>query len=75
MVQREKTPLSLIFFDIDHFKAVNDTYGHLVGDDVLYHLANLAKNSLRKSDIVARWGGEEFIVILPNLSKACISAR
>ncbi len=68
IAQREKTPLSLIFFDIDHFKAVNDTYGHLVGDDVLYHLANLAKNSLRKSDIVARWGGEEFIVILPNTS-------
>jgi diguanylate cyclase (GGDEF)-like protein len=73
IAKREKTPLSLIFFDIDHFKAVNDTYGHLVGDDVLRHLANLAKNSLRKSDIVARWGGEEFIIVLPNTSLTAAS--
>lgn len=66
VVQREKTPLSFIFFDIDHFKSVNDTYGHLVGDDVLRHLANLISNSLRKSDMVARWGGEEFIILLSN---------
>lgn len=66
--QREKTPLSLIFFDIDHFKSVNDTHGHLVGDNVLRHIANLVKNSLRKSDIIARWGGEEFIILLPNTS-------
>jgi diguanylate cyclase (GGDEF)-like protein len=68
VAQREHTPLSLIFFDIDHFKVVNDTYGHLVGDDVLRHLANITKNSLRKSDIIARWGGEEFIIVLPNTS-------
>lgn len=64
--QREKFPLSLIFFDIDHFKRVNDSFGHLVGDAVLRHIANLAKNSLRKSDVIARWGGEEFILLLPN---------
>jgi diguanylate cyclase (GGDEF)-like protein len=68
VAKREKTPLSLIFFDIDHFKIVNDEHGHLVGDDVLRHIANLAKNSLRKSDIIARWGGEEFIIVLPNTS-------
>lgn len=68
IAQRQETPLSLIFFDIDHFKSVNDTYGHLVGDNVLRHLANIVKNSLRKSDIFARWGGEEFIIILPNSS-------
>ncbi len=68
MSQREQTPLCMIFFDIDHFKAVNDTFGHSVGDDVLRHLADLVKNSLRKSDIIARWGGEEFVILLPNTS-------
>lgn len=66
--QREKTLLSLIFFDIDHFKKVNDTYGHMTGDLVLKELANLVKNNLRQSDTIARWGGEEFIIILPNTS-------
>jgi len=66
IARRENNPMSLIFFDIDHFKSVNDTYGHLVGDDVLRHIANLVKRSLRTSDIFARWGGEEFVIILPN---------
>ncbi len=66
--QREKTPLSLIFFDIDHFKKVNDIFGHLAGDEVLRHIAHLVKSSLRKSDLIARWGGEEFIILLPNTS-------
>ncbi|MDD2780439.1 diguanylate cyclase [Sulfuricurvum sp.] len=66
IAQREKSPLSVIFFDIDHFKHVNDTFGHLIGDDVLRKIAEISKNSLRKSDVVARWGGEEFIILLPN---------
>lgn len=66
--QREKSPISVIFFDIDHFKKVNDIFGHLAGDEVLKHVANIAKNSLRKSDVIARWGGEEFIILLPATS-------
>ncbi len=66
MAQRYDSSLSLILFDIDHFKSVNDTYGHLVGDEVLIKLAATIKRLLRKSDSIARWGGEEFVVLLPN---------
>lgn len=64
--QREDEELSIIFFDIDHFKNVNDIFGHLVGDEVLHQMAYLVKNTLRKSDMLARWGGEEFIILLLN---------
>ncbi len=63
--KRYKAPLSLILFDIDHFKQVNDTYGHLSGDNVLKHLAKLITINLRGIDIFARWGGEEFVVLAP----------
>ena len=56
---------SMIFFDIDHFKNVNDTYGHLVGDHVLTSLSTQCKSLLRTNDMLARWGGEEFVIILP----------
>ena len=62
-------PLSIILLDIDYFKKVNDTYGHKTGDDVLISLSNILKNSIRSLDILARWGGEEFIIIFPNTSK------
>ncbi len=67
--QRTKTPLSLILFDIDHFKKVNDTYGHPAGDYVLRHLTTLAKLVTRGDDILARIGGEEFAIILRNTDK------
>jgi diguanylate cyclase (GGDEF)-like protein len=59
------TPLSLVMVDIDHFKKVNDTFGHTEGDKVLREIAALLKTSVRKKDTVARYGGEEFILILP----------
>jgi len=61
----KKGPLSVIMVDIDHFKAVNDRYGHDEGDRALIHIASLLKGSLRKHDIVARFGGEEFLIVLP----------
>lgn len=64
--RRFSYPLSMIMIDIDHFKAVNDTYGHNVGDDVLKQLANIVQENIRKIDIFARWGGEEFLVLSPN---------
>ncbi len=56
---------SLVMMDLDHFKQVNDTYGHLTGDKVLVECANRVKQELREADILSRWGGEEFLVILP----------
>ena len=63
--ERYKRPLSLIMTDVDHFKKFNDTYGHQVGDIVLIHTARLFKSTMRDLDLPCRYGGEEFIVILP----------
>ena len=62
--KRHKQPFALLFLDIDHFKHINDTYGHDIGDAVLEELAKILKQTLRDSDIIARWGGEEFVVLL-----------
>ncbi|HEY8076543.1 MAG TPA: GGDEF domain-containing protein [Labilithrix sp.] len=61
--RRHRTMLSLVMFDVDHFKRVNDTYGHLAGDAVLVTLARIAQSMIRTEDIFARYGGEEFAVI------------
>ena len=63
---RFNLPLSIIMIDIDLFKKVNDTYGHKVGDEVLKKLAEILSSSIRKYDLVGRWGGEEFLIICPN---------
>ncbi|MGC3968044.1 MAG: GGDEF domain-containing protein [Pirellulales bacterium] len=63
--QRYRTPVSLLLFDIDHFKKFNDTYGHQTGDDVLCHVACTLSMVMRDVDLVCRYGGEEFAVILP----------
>ncbi|WP_322614489.1 sensor domain-containing diguanylate cyclase [Pseudomonas sp. BIC9C] len=62
--RREPKPLTALLLDLDHFKALNDTYGHLAGDQVLIGFARDLESCLRHSDIVCRWGGEEFIVLL-----------
>ncbi len=63
---RYKTPLSVCMLDIDHFKNINDTYGHFMGDRVLQALAALLKKSLREIDYCGRYGGEEFVIVLPD---------
>lgn len=61
--QRHQAPLALLMFDVDFFKKVNDTYGHIAGDAVLVHFAQLAHQSVRQEDLFARYGGEEFVVM------------
>jgi diguanylate cyclase (GGDEF)-like protein len=68
--KRYRTPLSILLVDIDHFKSVNDTHGHQAGDLVLSYLAKLTLNAVRTSDIAARYGGEELLVIAPNTVEA-----
>lgn len=64
------SPMSLILIDLDHFKHINDHYGHQAGDEVLIHIASLLKDYTRDTDIVARFGGEEFVLLLPDTDQA-----
>jgi diguanylate cyclase (GGDEF)-like protein len=63
--QRYKTPLSLVMYDLDHFKKVNDTHGHQIGDNVLIELSRIVAAHIRNTDVLARWGGEEFVILTP----------
>ena len=66
---KKNSLMSLIVLDIDYFKKINDTFGHAIGDEVIKSLAELLKDNTRKEDIISRFGGEEFVVLLPNTSK------
>lgn len=65
----EQSPLSCMMMDVDHFKKINDSYGHDVGDTVLKQVADILKHSIRNNDIISRHGGEEFVVICPNTNQ------
>ncbi len=69
-VQRKLSPISCIIFDIDKFKNINDTYGHIAGDEVLRIMSNKIRKTLRYGDIAARYGGEEFVIALPDVELA-----
>ncbi len=76
-IQRYGGEMSLVMMDLDHFKAINDRYGHQAGDQVLTTIANIFNSILRQSDILARFGGDEFLILLPetNLEKARLLAK
>jgi diguanylate cyclase (GGDEF)-like protein len=67
---RNKYPFTLAYFDLDNFKAVNDKFGHIIGDQVLFTVVKLTKEQLRKTDIVSRLGGDEFALLLPKTDQA-----
>ena len=72
-----QTPLSIVLIDLDHFKRINDTHGHAVGDNALIMVATVCRNGLRGTDVFCRWGGEEFIALLPatSIADACVLAE
>lgn len=67
--QSTHQPFSVLMFDIDHFKRINDSHGHEMGDQVLIHLAQIVEATIRNTDTLGRWGGEEFVIVCPNTDK------
>ncbi len=67
--RRYSTELSIVMFDIDHFKMINDTHGHLAGDQVLIRIAKIVQQELRSVDMLARYGGEEFLIVAPGIGR------
>src|SRR6185369_16180605 len=67
---RNRKKLAVVFIDLDNFKQINDTYGHRVGDQVLISVAHSLRDAVRRTDTVARWGGDELIVLLPEIHDA-----
>lgn len=67
LAKRRDESLGLVIVDLDYFKKVNDTYGHIVGDQVLQQISRIMKNSIRSSDVLARYGGEEFVIVMPSI--------
>lgn len=67
-LQKKQSCVSLLIIDLDNFKTINDTYGHIVGDEILKQLSNILKRNIRSTDIATRWGGDEFVITLPGVS-------
>ncbi len=72
---RKSAPLSIALLDIDRFKSINDTHGHDVGDDVIRHFARIMISVLRTSDVICRWGGEEFLIVLPGCEQGHLPVK
>lgn len=67
-LQKKQSHVSLLVIDLDNFKNINDTYGHIVGDEILKQLSNILKRNIRSTDIATRWGGDEFVITLLGVS-------
>ena len=73
LAHRQKTPIAIVLIDIDHFKRINDLHGHGRGDEVLQHFAALLRERMRRSDVICRFGGEEFLLLVDNCTEAALA--
>src|SRR5690606_28350503 len=73
--ERQGTGLSLMLFDLNGFRLINDTYGHIVGDEMLKVIGSRLRQAVRDGDIVARWGGDEFVVVMPGVGDPEMAKR